>query len=262
MPPKRTRVPEAPGGYRTRSRVKQMTSAVKIQRAVRSYLNKKIETKKSSTTATDGQDIGHNSFVIVDNNILTTTQGFSDPQNQSTNNRIGDEINLKGVAFKFMLESNHRYPDCTFRIMVIKSAKGDSPTTATLFNGLSGNKMMDTFNNERHTLLFSKYVKIRSPNVTALTTLGAPSYIGAGLYNGSGQLGLTAGTKIVKFYIPGSKFVGKSGIVRYENQTNQVKFFDYNVVVYAYSTIDTSDALGWVVGKVNEYIKVMYYKDA
>jgi len=41
-----------------------------------------------------------------------------------------------------------------------------------------------------------------------------------------------------------------------------VKFFDYNVLVYAYATGATSEALGWLAGTMNEYIKVMYFKDA
>jgi len=260
MPPKPRypRNPDAP--YRTRSKVKQMTSAVKIQRAVRSYLNKKIETKKSNTTSTDGIQISHNNFVYADSNILTTTQGITDPTNSNTANRIGDEINLKGVAFKFMLENNVRYGDVNFRILVVKSAKGDVPTSATLWNGLSGNKMMDTINNERYTVLFSKYVKVKQPNAGGDGNLGT-GYTGSGLVSGATPL-QSPGSKIVKFYIKGEKFVGKSGIVRYENGTNQVKFFDYTVLVYAYNTYGVSEALGYEVGRLNEYIKVMYYKDA
>lgn len=265
MPPKpayRKRYTRFAPGQTQASYTKQVVSATKIQKAVRTYLNKQIETKKSNTTSTDGLDIGHNSFQYLDSNILITTQGITDPTAGNTANRIGDEINLKGVAFKIMLENNHRYPDVTFRIMVIKSAKGDVPTTATLFNGLSGNKMMDTFNNERYTLLFSKYVKVKSPNLGSNSAVGGVPYAGSGLYTGSTDATTTPGTRIVKFYIPGKKFVGKSGIVRYENGTSQVKFHDYTVLVYAYSTIATSEALGWNVGKINEYIKIMYFKDA
>lgn len=261
MPVSKKVSPAKTAGGRRYSKVKQMTSAVKIQRAVRTYLDRKIETKKSNTTSTDGTNISHNSFVNVDSKVLATTQGTADPVNQATNNRIGDEIDLKGIAFKFLLENNHRYSETLFRILVIKSAKGDTPTTATLFNGLSGNKMMDTLNNERYTVIFSKYVKVKQGNFGSVDVLGGATNVGSGLYAGSGGV-LSPATKIVKFYIPGYKFVGKSGKVRYENGTDQVKFFDYNVLVYAYSSYATSDALSWNVGVINEYIKVMYYKDA
>jgi len=237
------------------------SSASVIQAAVRRVLNKKLETKKSNTTSSDGTNISHNSFVNVDNKVLATTQGTTDPTTQAINNRIGDEIDLKGIAFKFMLENNHRYSETLFRILVVKSAKGDTPTTATLFNGLSGNKMMDTLNNERYTVIFSKYVKVKQGNFGSIDVLSGATNVGSGLYAGSGGV-LSPATKIVKFYIPGYKFVGKSGKVRYENGSDQVKFFDYNVLVYAYSSYATSDALAWQVGVVNEYIKIMYFKDA
>lgn len=257
-PPKRTYAPRrSPRQY---SKIKQTTSAVKIQRAVKAYLNKKIETKKSNSSATDNTAIGHNSFAVCDSEVLATTQGTTDPALGGTANRIGDEINLKGIAFKMMLENNNRYSDTTFRIMVIKSAKGDTPTTATLFNGLSGNKMLDTFNNERYTLIFSKYVKVKQGNAGSDGSLGA-GFIGSGLYDGDTGLTQSASTRIVKFYIKGEKFVNK-GLVRYENATDQVKFYDFHVLVYAYGVGSTSDAIGWNVGVLNEYIKVMYFKDA
>lgn len=261
MPPKRTVAQQVARQRKYQaSRVKQMTSAVKIQRAVRSYLNKKIETKRSNLTSSDLTDISHNSFVSVDSTVLATSQGTTDPTAGNSNNRIGDEINLKGVAFKFMLENNHRYSDTTFRILVVKSAKGDTPTSATLFNGLSGNKMMDTLNSERYTVLFSRYVKVKQGNPGGDTGLGT-AYTGSGLYDGDSGLTLATSSKIVKFYIKGEKFV-KNGVVRYENATSQVKFFDFHVLVYAYSVGATSEALAWQVGRINEYIKVMYYKDA
>lgn len=233
-----------------------------LQAAIKRVLNKNIETKQSNSTNTDNVLIAHNNFISVDNTVLATSPGVNDPTTLGVSNRIGDEINLKGVAFKFMLENNARYSDVTFRIMVIKCAKGDTPTTATLFNGLSGNKMMDTFNNERFTLLFSKYVKLKqgSQASSGQTSLGA-GFIGSGVYNANQDAIISASTKIVKFWIPGTKFVSK-GLVRYENGTAQVKFYDYHVLVYAYAVGATSSAIGWDVGLCNEYIKQMYYKDA
>ena len=59
----------------------------------------------------------------MDTNILETTQGVAYHMTASTNNRIGDEINLKGVHMKFMVELNERYSDVTFRMFVVKKAK-------------------------------------------------------------------------------------------------------------------------------------------
>ena len=46
--------------------------------------------------------------------------------------------------------------------MFIKSAKGDTPTTDTLFNGQSGNKMMDTINTERYSVISQMFFKMKS----------------------------------------------------------------------------------------------------
>jgi hypothetical protein len=68
-------------------------------------------------------------------------------------NRIGDEITLKGVSLKFMLEINERFSDVTFCILIVKASHGDNPTTANLFNSLSLNKVVDTINKERYSII-------------------------------------------------------------------------------------------------------------
>mmetsp|Transcript_58081 Transcript_58081/g.137011 ORF Transcript_58081/g.137011 Transcript_58081/m.137011 type:complete len:81 (+) Transcript_58081:2-244(+) len=65
---------------------------------------------------------------------------------------------------------------------------------------------------------------------------------------------------VPKFFVPASKFTTR-GVMKYENGSDsQLKFFDYNVMVYAYSnysTIETS-----YVGRVNEFIGTLMYRDA
>jgi len=70
-------------------------------------------------------------------------------------------------------------------------------------------------------------------------------------------------TRIVKFYIPGTKFT-KNRILQYDKQGTQVKFFDYHFMIYAYSnfsTVDTAPA-AYFVGRLNDCFIKMYYKDA
>ena len=238
-------------------------AATQLQAAVRSAIARNIETKRSNHTSTDYVQIGHNNFVTVDELLLGTTQGVEDPTTTQGNNRIGDEITLKAVSIKMMLELNERYSDVTYRILVIKTAKGDVPTNATLFNGLSGNKMLDTLNRERFTICYEKWGKIKAPNMTigdSSTSAGTST----GIYYNSGSAQtnfLSRATKIVKFYLPFNKFQ-KSPILKYQNGTSQLKFFDYRVVVYAYSNYNTSEALGYNVLAVNDYVKTMYFKDA
>ena len=107
--------------------------------------------------------------------------GIEDQEN-SRGSRVGDQIYLIGVTFAMMLELNERYSDVTFSLMVIRFAKGDTPTTATLWNGASGNKMLDTYKMERFNVLYTKYVKMLAPPM-GIQSAGATNQItGSGFY--------------------------------------------------------------------------------
>ena len=235
--------------------VKQM-----INRAIKANNSQMIETKTSCTSSPDGTEIFHNNFVTLNSALLKTTYGAYDPEAGSDLNRIGDKVNLRGVKIKAMVELNERYSDVTFRLMVIKAARGDTPTRATLFNNLSGNKMLDTINRERYTILHQQYFKLKAPNTG--TQGGEPTLPPAPGFNyaNDGDIRLSRATKIISAWIPGKKFV-RSGIVQYENNSQNPKFFDYHAVLYAYSNYSTDQDI-WYVGRVNDYIQVMYYKDA
>jgi hypothetical protein len=234
-----------------------------IARVVQKMLKQKIETKQSTTIYTDGTQVFHNNFVELEaaSTFLRTTIGTGDPM-IGTGNRIGDEINLKGISFKMMIELNERYSDVTFRLMCIRSAKGDIPTRDTLFKGMSGNKMLDQVNVERYSLIYNKYFKIKAPNSGTLGTQYVFETGGAsGVYQqDSANTVISRATKIVKFWIPGNKF-GKNGRLMYENGSIfQVKFYDYTLVLYAYSNFSTLET--FQVGRVNDVVKTMYYTDA
>lgn len=234
-----------------------------VRRAIARNNNRMIETKMSCNSSTDGHEIFHNNFVLLSNTILKTTPGVYDPHSGSTVNRIGDQINIRGVKLKMMVELNERYSDVTFRLFVIKCAKGDVPDRTTLFTGLSGNKMLDTIRTERYTILFQKYFKIRAPNQGSIGDADAGG-IGSGInYNNEGSLyrgSLSRASKIVTAWIPGKAF-SKTGIITYENGLDQTKFFDYHVCLYAYSNYSTLQDV-YYVGRVNDYVQQMYFKDA
>lgn len=241
-----------------------------IKRLVKQVLNKNLETKKANYTTTDGNEIQHNNFVTLTPNILATTQGTADPMGPTNQNcRVGDEIQLRGVSLKMMVELNERYSDVTLRLMVVRAAKGDTPTRATLFNGLSGNKMLDSVNSERYTVMFQKFVKMNAPNMGVSSTSGGTSNVGtvappapdAGIrFDGSNYNMLSRATKIIKVWIPGSKF-GRNGVIKYEDNSSQVKFYDFHVLLYAYSNYSTNQDL-WYVAWVNDYVQQIYFKDA
>lgn len=233
-----------------------------INRAINANNNKMIETKQSNTTHTDGTEIFHNNFVLLSNTLLKTTQGTGDPINTPLGNRIGDKINCRGVKIKMMVELNERYSDVTFRLFVVRCARGDTPTRDTLFTGLSGNKMLDTIQHERYTILFQKYFKIRAGNPG---TVGSDAYgaIPAGVnqqYGNAAEQVMSRATKIVSVWIPGKAF-SKSGVITYNNAIDLPKFYDYHVCLYAYSNYSTSQDI-YYVGRVNDYVQTMYFKDA
>lgn len=241
------------GGY------KGVRSAQTLQAAVKRVLNKKIETKTACQTSTDGAEIYHNNFVTLNSTMLSTTPGPFDPTLNASDCRIGDEINLKGVKVKMMVELNERYTNVTFRLLIIKAAKGDVPTRATLFNGLSGNKMIDTLNKERYTILAKKTFKIKAGNLGTTGSSGAGG-AGSGLYGATdAQVTLGRATEIVSLWIDGTKF-SKTGKIKYEQGSSQPKFFDYHCVLYAYSNWSTLQDV-YYVARVNDYVQQIYYKD-
>lgn len=246
---------------------KANVSASKIQAAVKRVLYKHAETKMSQSDISDYQQIEHNSFKnIFPNNILNTTPGVNDPTTGNTANRIGDKISLLKCKIRMMLELNERYSDVTYRIIITKSARGDTPTINTLFKGLSGNKMLDEINYERYTVIYQKWGKIKSAPVSAgdsATQAGTST----GIYAASSSLNyLSRATRIIKIDIDGKRFA-KDGIIQYEGPANGnlQKFFDYNVFVYAYSNYNTlaptSLTAGYNVLAVNDAYVQLAYKD-
>lgn len=224
---------------------------------------KNVETIKSCNTVTDGQEIAHNNYISLSDNLLYTTQGDKNPDNSAGSNRTGDQITLRGVSIKFMVELNERYSDVTFRLIVIKCARGDTPSRSSLFTGLSGNKMLDTFNTDRYTIIKQKYFKLRAPNTGTIGGQLGSVNTGSGLVLHSDQLNevvTSRASKIVKMFIPGTAF-SRSGVIQYENDSPNPKFFDYRCILYAYSNYSTNQDV-WNVARLNDVVKVMYYKDA
>jgi len=265
MPPKGRYTKRSPGTRYTKAMKDVAASKIQgmVRKAIASNNQKLLEVKKSVFTSTDGNQIEHNNFITLDNNLLSTGQGTANPDNSIFNNRIGDKITLRGSKLALFVQLNERFSDVTFRLLVVKCPKGDTPTKATLFNNISGNKMLDTLNTDRYTIISQKFFKIKAPNIASNGVSSGGLLTGSGLVdmlNGQ-QTVLSPASKIIKIWIPGKAF-SKNGIIQYENGSAQVKFFDYRVVIYAYSAYATSETLGFNVGRVNDYINTLYFTDA
>ena len=234
-----------------------------ITKIVNKVLARKIETKQSTSTVTDGTAISHNNFIVVDPTatFLRTNNGTGDPMS-GVGDRIGDEITLKGISIKMMIQNNQRYNNVTYRLMLVRSSKGDTPTRSSLFRGLSGNKMLDSINYERYSIVAQKMFKITADNSGSNGPLLNALGVNYGAYAQDGdRLIMSPPTKIIRMYIPGAK-ISKRGVIKYEDlSTSQVKFFDYNLVLFAYANLNTSqDVVD--IALINDYVKTMYYTDA
>jgi hypothetical protein len=91
----------------------------------------------SCMSSTGGEQIYHNSFVTRSTNLLSTSQGITDPASTASLNRIGDKISLSGVSIKMMLELNERYSIGTFRVIVVKCARGDTSLQLVIYSTVS-----------------------------------------------------------------------------------------------------------------------------
>jgi hypothetical protein len=244
-----------------RNRTKKMKKLMK--KVAKDTFMGNVETIKSVNSVTDGQEIAHNNYISLSDNLLYTSQGDKNPDNSAGANRTGDQITLRGLSLKFMVELNERYSDVTFRLMIIKCARGDIPSRASLFTGISGNKMLDTFNTDRYTIIRQKYFKLKAPNAGTIGGQLGGVNTGSGLVLHSDTLNeevISRATKIVKMYIPGTAFT-RSGVIQYENDSPNPKFFDYRCILYAYSNYSTNQDV-WNVARLNDIVKVLYYKDA
>jgi len=237
-----------------------------LRKKIQSVVNRNIETKQSVWSATDGVELLHNYVAsIVPGELLYSTQGTGDPMAGDGGNRVGDEVNVKSFTLKGMLELNERYSDVTVLIMIVKAARGDEPTYATLWQGQSNNKLLDSFNTERYTILARKYIKLKAPNGSAYTTNVIPPLAGTGIAFGDSTHfpTLSRSTRMFSITVPGKRF-GRNGKIQYVNGTSSPKFFDYRAVCYAYSnySTDSTAPLVYNVARVNECIRIMKFKDA
>lgn len=215
-------------------------------------LTRMIETKESARTATVGLVMNHNALTDTGMSLFSVVPGTGDPM-AGTGNRIGDSIAVQGLLIKGMIENTLGRSHVHYRVMVVKSAKGDNLTRATLFKGIVDNKLIDQINSEKFTIVASKRMTINSQNAapTAVGVNGVPAGTTGGGQNG----------KFFSIWIPGRKF-GRDGVVKYEDQsTFQLKFFDYRLVILAYDWYGTPQDLN-AVGIINSMYSKLYFKDA
>jgi len=223
-------------------------------------LARMIETKEGQWVSASNIAIAHNQITLVTKsdggalNPFQSNQGAGDPMQANAFNRIGDSICVKGMMVKGFYEGALQRSKVYFRVMLVKFARGDTPTRATLFKGDSDNKMLDVINTERYTVVWQKIFNVQPPNPPPNTVSGA------GVAEPGVLAGIT-GNRIIKAWIPGSKF-GKGGVVQYTDTTStDLKFFDYRFYVLCYDWYGTPQDVN-NVGRINSMFSKIYFKDA
>lgn len=273
---KRKRVPAA-RAVKTAMRVgnwKQLAAASRVRSArVRSFsdvrslfrqvrnLNGMIETKEAQWTSVANVQLPHNNTYVVQYaggalNPLRCSTGADEPMGGNSGSRIGDQITIKGLAIRGMVENAFSRAKVYFRIMLVKCPRGVTPDRASpLFKGCSSNKMIDTVNTEKFTILWQKIFNVQTSNP-------APSGVTPninGVPSGSTPAGI--GTRTFSAWVPGNKF-GRGGTIRYEDSSStNPKFFDYRIVILCYDWYGTPADIN-NVGVLNEMYTKMYFKDA
>lgn len=222
-------------------------------------LARTIETKEGCRRVTNFQ-CSHNNLTVLndaDGNVFNPficAQNVADPMAAGGMNRIGDQITVKRLYFKFFVEASLGRAKVHFRFMLIKMAKGDTLDRTTFFQNACGNKMIDMYNKERFTIVAQKSLTVSASNTVANAINIATGTATAGNY------GIT-GNRVFTMSIPGKKF-GRGGKITYENgSTNQVKFYDYRLAVVAYDWYGTPQDIN-NVGFVNDGFVKIYFQDA
>ncbi len=152
-------------------------------------------------------------------------------------------------------------------MFVVKKAKGDTLDASTFFTGLSANKMIDTVNRKRFTVVYSKTFKLMAGNAGTLQNMqgGGSGFWGVDASTANQGSVLSRATKIVSVTIPANKFVRGCKLV-YENGTSQPKFFDYHCILFAYSNWSTTTSVlvggPWNVARLNDYVRTINYTDS
>ena len=231
-------------------------------------LLKTIETKESQWKTAANVSLSHNNVNIVTspgnglaflNAFQMITIGAADNDIGTSNGqRVGDEITVQSVKFTAFLENALARPKVYYRFMLVRCAKGDLPTRATLFKNNADNKMIDEINTERFTIVASKIFNVTASNNVANSVSLAGVPLAAPTIAGDQPGGIA--TRIMRVTIPGRKF-GRQGVLKYENGLSQVKFYDYVPLFVVYDWYGTPQDVN-TVGKINEFYSKIRFKDA
>ena len=231
----------------TYRKASNMRGGSAFSRKIKSTILRMSETKHlmSGLTKTElyhngGSGAAYSAHIL---NLAGPTQGTAEIQ------RIGDRYNRRGWKVNLLLGQKLDRPNVTFRVMVVRMVYG---TAGGLFSnvheaGGSGNMLLDTINQDRVKVIYSRYIK---KNFNPTVPQGSYTEVAGTGASTSGGRELTF---VHKFWIPQKsevKFGTDSGSVPLEP-------FQYVLLIAAYDAFGSlvTDNIGYVQGNFKEYYK-------
>jgi len=211
------------------SRRRPVVRRTNMAKLIRSVALRSAETKHVHRSAENIQ-LYHN-VVWAFTNVLYTTNGTGDENPDaasSYDSRIGDEIYLKGIDFRFWFSNKNDRPNTQYRVLIYKYKAGTTPSSTTIFGeynvaaGVSNNKIIAYADTQNITIL--KQFKIASNGGDySLEITAPPSYMVA--REKSFERSAYVDMKMTK--------------IKYSNTSTEPKLWDIGVAVVAYDAYGT-----------------------
>ena len=189
--------------------------------------------------------LNHNNVQVISTDLLalrtSTISGDTGFQNQGF---AGSKVFFKGLAIRLMFQNYTSQPTVYYRLMVVQLPRGETVSTANLFEGIHTNKNIDFVDTQRYKVVYSKSFKITHPNQGVYagesTGIGGEYIEAAG---GTDERMIQPGQKIVKFFLPVKKsvtFLDYAERQTIDNEDNcQIPKLHWQLVVYPYCPFGT-----------------------
>jgi len=200
---------------------------------------------KHAHRSVENEQLYHN-VVSITNNVLYLTNGTDDEVIDNTTSyatRLGDEVYLKGIDFRFWLSNKSDRPNVQYRIIIYKyPTRSTAPTAGAIFQdyalavGVSNNKMIAYIDTQNVTVL--KQIRIQSS--------GSDYSLESGATNREKSNARTV-------FLP-----MKMAKIKYSNLSGGTpKFWDIGVAIVAYDAYGTliSDNIASVAWSYKLYFK-------
>ena len=225
--------------------VKKFTKRPTMKRSSLVSLIKKVSLKpvetKNTHSINENVQLNHNS-PDLNYNHLNTAQSVGDNNTgvSNFNARIGDEIILRGLSYKFWFANKLDRPNVMYKIVIFRYKSNTTPASpAPYYAQGTTNYMIRDLDVEQFKIL--KVVKFSiQTNAQKVITIGG-AIVGA------------EGHKAISIWIP-----LKNMKMKYENGTGVPRFTDigYNVVAYdSFGTATTDNIASFSVNRK------LYFKD-